>query len=65
MEDEKRILNFSWKTCRAEASWETGIGGRIMLEWTLKKQGVDWIHLAHSRVTWWTLVNAVMNLQVP
>jgi hypothetical protein len=28
-------------------------------------QGVDWIHLAQDRDQWWSLVNTVMNLQVP
>jgi hypothetical protein len=27
--------------------------------------GLDWIGLAQDRDTWWALVNAVMNLQVP
>jgi hypothetical protein len=26
---------------------------------------MDWIELAQDRDRWWTLVNAVMNLQVP
>jgi hypothetical protein len=28
-------------------------------------EGMDWIELAQIRETWQTLVNAVMNLQVP
>jgi len=27
--------------------------------------GMDWIDLTRDRDRWWTLVNAVMNLQVP
>jgi hypothetical protein len=27
--------------------------------------GMDWIELAQDRDRWWTLVNAMMNLQVP
>jgi hypothetical protein len=26
---------------------------------------VYWIHLAQDRVSWWALVNTVMNLRVP
>jgi len=28
-------------------------------------EGMDWIDLAMNRDSWWALVNAVMNLQVP
>jgi hypothetical protein len=28
-------------------------------------KGVDWIQLTQDMVQWWTLVNTVMNLQVP
>ena len=27
--------------------------------------GMDWIELAQDKYSWWALVNAVMNLQVP
>ena len=27
-------------------------------------RGIDWIELAQDRDRWWTVVNAVMNLQV-
>ena len=27
--------------------------------------GMDWIELVHDRDSWWSLVNVVMNLQVP
>jgi hypothetical protein len=28
-------------------------------------EDVDWIYLLQDRSWWWTLVNTVMNLQVP
>jgi hypothetical protein len=28
-------------------------------------EGVDWLHLAQDMDWWWTLVNTVMNIQVP
>jgi hypothetical protein len=31
----------------------------------MAREGVDWMHLAHVREKWWSLVNAVMNLWVP
>jgi hypothetical protein len=37
-------------------------------KWTLRSLvggvGVEWIHLAEDRDSWWAVVNAVMNLQV-
>ena len=46
---------------------DPGADGRIILKWILEKWdgGIDWIHLAQDRDRWWTVVNAVMNLQVP
>jgi hypothetical protein len=41
---------------------------KIILEWMLGKWGgedVDWMYLAWNRDQWQTLVNTVMNLQVP
>jgi len=29
------------------------------------ERGVDWVELAYDTDRWWSLVNAVMNLQVP
>jgi hypothetical protein len=28
-------------------------------------RGMDWIDLAQDRDRWWTVVNTVMNIQVP
>jgi hypothetical protein len=28
-------------------------------------EGMDWIHVVQDRDQWWTLVNIVMDLQVP
>jgi hypothetical protein len=46
---------------------DPGVDGRIILKWIFEKwDGVtDWIYLAQDRDTWWTVVNAVMNLWVP
>jgi hypothetical protein len=44
---------------------DPGIDGRIMLRWILRKWDMDWTELAHDRDRWRSLVNAVMNLQVP
>jgi hypothetical protein len=39
---------------------------RIILKWIFKKwdEGKDWIDLAKDRNSWWTLVNAVIFLQI-
>jgi hypothetical protein len=46
---------------------DSGVDGRIILKWMFEKGvgGMGWIDLAHYRNTWRTLVNAVMNLQIP
>jgi len=30
--------------------------------WAIGWEGADWMHVAHDRDQWWTLVNTVMNL---
>jgi hypothetical protein len=43
-----------------------GIGWRIILKFILiDRNDVDWIDLAEDRENWLSVVNAVMNLQVP
>jgi hypothetical protein len=46
---------------RPRRRWENGI--RMDLR-EIGWEGSEWIHLAQDRDWWWTLVNAVMNLQV-
>jgi hypothetical protein len=44
---------------------DIGINAKIILEWILGKQDIDWIHLAHERDQWQALLNTVINIQVP
>ena len=47
---------------------DPGVDGRIILRWIFRKWdlgGMEWIELAQDRYRCRTLVNAVMNLQVP
>jgi hypothetical protein len=43
-----------------------GLDVRIILKWIFKKwdEGMDWIDLPKDRDSWWTLVNAVIYLQI-
>jgi hypothetical protein len=41
--------------------WENGIKMGLWGDWL---GGVEWIHLAQDRDSWWAVVNAVMNLRV-
>jgi hypothetical protein len=47
---------------RPTSRWEDNV--RMDL-WEMGWEGVDWIHLVLQRDQWRTLVNTVMNLQVP
>jgi hypothetical protein len=61
----------TWFYCRNQRERDyledPGIDFRILLRWISGKcdGGMDWIDLAQDRDRWLTLVNAVMNLQVP
>jgi len=46
---------------------DLGLDVRIILKWIFKNWdgGMDWIDLAKDRDSWWTLVNAAINLQIP
>jgi hypothetical protein len=41
---------------------KTGVDGKMLLEWILRSEGVDWIHLAQDRDQWRALANMVMNI---
>jgi hypothetical protein len=43
------------------------VDGRIILKWIFRKcdGGMNWIDLAQNRDGWLSVVNVVMNLQVP
>jgi hypothetical protein len=46
---------------RPKRKWEHIRVDLREIEW----EGVDWMSLAQDRDQWWTVVNTVMNLQVP
>jgi len=44
---------------------DTGVDGRIILEWLKKWHGgMECIGLAQDRDRWWALFNAAMNFQI-
>jgi hypothetical protein len=47
---------------RSRRRWEDNI--KIDL-WEVGCDGMDWIELAQAMGSWWTVVDAVMNLRVP
>jgi hypothetical protein len=65
----KEYSAFWWENLKETYHMEDpGTDGRIILRWIFRKwagRGMDCIDLAQDRDRWWTLVNAVMNLQVP
>jgi hypothetical protein len=58
---------FLWENVRERDDLEdVGVDGRIILKWIMKWHGgVDWIDVAHDRVRWRTVLNAVMNVKFP
>jgi len=46
---------------RPRHRWE----GNIETDFQEEDGGMEWIDLAQDRDTWWTLVNAVLNLGLP
>jgi hypothetical protein len=66
--EERRIQGFGGETLRKRKHLEhPGVDGRIILRWIFRKWdgGMDWFEIAQDRDRWLTLVNSVMNLQVP
>jgi hypothetical protein len=41
------------------------IDGKIILEWIVGKEVVDWMYLPQDSDQWRGVVNTVMNLRVP
>jgi hypothetical protein len=58
---------FWWKTLQVRDYFKNlGLGGRIMLNWVLKEMGLKCVDVwAREGTSGVSLVNAVMNLQVP
>jgi hypothetical protein len=46
---------------------DTGVDGRLALEWIFKKWdvGIDWVDLYQDRERWCDFLDAVMKLWVP
>jgi len=44
---------------------DLGVDGRIILEWLLGREDVDWIRLALHRSQWRAIVTTVLKLQFP
>jgi hypothetical protein len=41
------------------------VDGRIILEWILRKQVFDWIHLVQDKDQWRAVMNTIMKSPVP
>jgi hypothetical protein len=50
---------------RRDQSEDLGVDGRIIFEWILKGNGVDWMDLAQDRGQWRGLVKTAMKFQIP
>ena len=61
---------FGWGNVREREHLEglcVYVHGRVILNWIFKKWegGIDRIDPAQDKERWWTLLNVVVNLQVP
>jgi hypothetical protein len=41
------------------------MGDNIKMDLRESLESVDWVNLARERGQWWTLINTVINLEVP
>jgi hypothetical protein len=54
-------IGYWWESQKERDHWEDQDVG----EWTIRWDGVDWIHMAQARDQWRALANTVLNLRVP
>jgi hypothetical protein len=66
-EMRETCTRFWWESPKVKDHMkDQGVDGRMGSKGTLRKMvgGVEWIHLAQNRDSWWALVKTVINLQV-
>jgi hypothetical protein len=57
---------FQWVNLKKRDNLQDpGVDGRTILNLVINVMDVTWILLAEGRGKWWTLLNMVMNLNVP